>query len=99
MAYLNLDIHYFTNIKTKRLVGLLGKGAELLPLRLWCHCAEHHAENGELAGYTAQELEEMSRNVELRLNDFGIEAPPPASAALTAALPQPGTAVRDWRSR
>ena len=59
MTFLNLDIHYFTSIKTKRLIGLLGPGTEILPLRLWCHCAEHHAENGELLGYSAEEIESM----------------------------------------
>jgi hypothetical protein len=59
MTLLNLDIHYFTNIKTKRLIGLLGVGAEILPIRLWCHCAEHHAENAELLGYSAEEIESL----------------------------------------
>jgi hypothetical protein len=57
MPYLNLDINYFTNVKTRRLVCLLGPGSELLPIRLWCHCASHHAEDGVLEGYSVEEIE------------------------------------------
>ena len=57
MAYLNLDFNYFTNVKTRRLVCQLGPGSEMLPIRLWCHCASHHAEDGVLHGYSAEEIE------------------------------------------
>ncbi len=57
MAYLNLDFNYFTNVKTRRLVCQLGRGSEMLPIRLWCHCASHHAEDGVLAGYSVEEIE------------------------------------------
>ena len=57
MADLNLDLDYFTHPKTMRLIGLLGRGAEVLPIRLWCWCAKYHAESGELSGYSAQEIE------------------------------------------
>jgi hypothetical protein len=56
-VYLNLDPNYFTHPKTRRLIGLLGRGAEVLPIRLWCHVAMHHAESGRLTGYSAQEIE------------------------------------------
>jgi hypothetical protein len=59
MPYLNLDLRYFDHIKTVRLVGLLGKGAAELPLRLWCYCGTHHAKDGNLAGYSAQEIESI----------------------------------------
>lgn len=57
MPFLNLDLDYFTSPKTVRLSGLLGVGSETLPLRLWCHVAKHHARDGVLAGYSAQEVE------------------------------------------
>jgi hypothetical protein len=57
MAYLNLDFNYFTNVKTRRLICQLGPGSEMLPIRLWCHCASHHAEDGVLAGYSVEEIE------------------------------------------
>jgi hypothetical protein len=57
MPYLNLDLNYLTNVKTRRLVCQLGRGSEMLPIRLWCHCASHHAEDGVLAGYSVEEIE------------------------------------------
>src|SRR3989442_9495696 len=57
MANLNLDLDYFSHIKTKRLIGLLGQGAEILPIKLWCHCGAHHAETGRLTGYSVEEIE------------------------------------------
>lgn len=59
MAYLNLDLDYFDHPKTKRLVGLLGRGSDGLPIRLWCYCGKYHAENGDLTGYLAQDLESL----------------------------------------
>ena len=59
MPYLNLDLNYFDHIKTKRLVGLLGRGSEVLPIRLWCACGKHRAESGKLDGYSAQEIESL----------------------------------------
>jgi hypothetical protein len=57
MPYLNLDLDYFDHPKTVRLIGLLGRGADLLPIRLWCYCGKYHAENGELTGYSPEEIE------------------------------------------
>lgn len=57
MIYLNLDLDYFTHPKTVRLVGLLGKGAEVLPIRLWCYCGKYHVESGRLTSYSIQEIE------------------------------------------
>jgi hypothetical protein len=57
MPYLNLDLDYFTCPKVRRLVGLLGKDAEVLPIRLWCYVGKHHPDCGKLAGYTPQEIE------------------------------------------
>ncbi len=59
MPYLNLDVNYFNHIKTVRLVGLLGRGAAELPLRLWAHCGANIAKAGSLAGYSAQEIESL----------------------------------------
>lgn len=57
MAYLNLDLDYFDHPKTKRLVGLLGRGSDALPVRLWCYCGKYHADTGHLIGYSPTELE------------------------------------------
>lgn len=57
MPSINLDLNYFDHPKTKRLVGLLGRGADVLPVRLWCTCGKHYSDSGELTGLTAQEIE------------------------------------------
>lgn len=54
---INLEVDYFDHIKTIRLVNRLGRGAEVLPIRLWCYCGGHHAESGRLNGYSPQEIE------------------------------------------
>lgn len=59
MAYLNLDLDYFEHPKTRRLIGLLGKGSEVVPLRLWAYVGKYHAVDGKLAGYSAQEIESV----------------------------------------
>lgn len=57
MPYLNLDLDYFDHPKTRRLIGLLGKGSEVIPIRLWAYAGKYHAADGKLAGYSAQEIE------------------------------------------
>jgi hypothetical protein len=57
MAALNLDLAFFQHPKTVRLVGRLGKGAEVLLIRLWCHCGVHHSGDGKLSGYSPSEIE------------------------------------------
>jgi hypothetical protein len=59
MADLNLDPYYFHERKTKRLVGLLGKGAEVLPLRLWTEHALSRAMDGRLTDLSPAEIEAM----------------------------------------
>lgn len=56
MPYLNLDLDYFEHRKTKRLVGRLGKGSEVLPVKLWVYVGKYHAENGRLSGYSEAEI-------------------------------------------
>ncbi len=56
MPCLNLDVNYFTNIKVVRLVSLLGEGAEIYPIKLWCYAAKHHTDNGFLKDYTDKEI-------------------------------------------
>jgi len=56
MSYLNLDPNYFQHPKTLRLIGLLGKGADVLPIKLWAHCAKFHVD-GELRNYSEAEIE------------------------------------------
>jgi len=59
MAYLNLDLDYFNHRKAIRLVGILGKGAEFLPIKLWCYVGKYHAEDGKLFKYSVKELESI----------------------------------------
>ena len=60
MPYLNVDIDFLEHRKTRRLVGLLGKGSEVLILRLWTYAARFHAEDGSFAGYTPEEIESIA---------------------------------------
>jgi len=57
MADLNLDIHYFDHIKTRRLVKALGPTADVYPIRLWCYAARHCPATGIFKGMSAHELE------------------------------------------
>jgi hypothetical protein len=57
MPSINLDLDYWTHPKVTRLVGLLGRGAEVLPIRLWTYCGKYHSDYGALSGYTEQEIE------------------------------------------
>jgi hypothetical protein len=57
MPSLNLDLDYPNHPKVKRLVGLLGRGADILPIRLWLYVGKYHAADGQLIGYSPQEIE------------------------------------------
>jgi hypothetical protein len=57
VSYINVDLDYFDHPKTKRLVGLLGVGAELLPIRLWAYTGKYHPRTGIITGYAPQEVE------------------------------------------
>jgi hypothetical protein len=59
MPNINLDCDYFDHPKTRRLIGLLGRGAAELPIRLWTYCGKFHAESGSLTGHSAQEIESI----------------------------------------
>lgn len=54
---INLDIGYFDHIKTVRLASMLGRGAEMLPVRLWCYCGMHPKDNGALTDFSANDVE------------------------------------------
>ncbi len=56
MPYLNLDLNYFDHPKTRRLIGILGPMADVLPLRLWAYCAKIHPRDGVLKGYSEDEI-------------------------------------------
>jgi hypothetical protein len=60
MPYLNLDLDFFDHRKTKRLVGLLGRGAEVIPIKLWSYCGKFHADTGRLTDYSEQEIETLA---------------------------------------
>lgn len=57
MDSFNFDPNYYDHIKTKRLVKGLGKGADSLPIRLWCYTAKHYGADGVLIGHTAGDIE------------------------------------------
>lgn len=57
MAYLNLDLDYFSHPKVTRLVGLVGVEHVAIPIKLWCYVGKFHCEDGLLASYSAGEVE------------------------------------------
>lgn len=58
MPSLNLNFDYFGHHKTKRLIRLLGRGSEVLPLKLWIYTGKYFAETGRLTEISAKEIEE-----------------------------------------
>jgi hypothetical protein len=60
MPSINLAFDALDHPKFRRLVLILGRGSELLPLRLWLHCAKYHSEDGELKGYSTKEIEALA---------------------------------------
>lgn len=61
MPFLNLDLDYENHPKTQRLVGLLGSGAEILPIRLWCYAGKYQAKDGKFTDYGKKEIESVLR--------------------------------------
>ncbi len=61
MASLNLALDYFDHPKTKRLIRLLGKGSEVLPLKVWVYTARYFPKDGRLTGISTQEIEAECR--------------------------------------
>lgn len=61
MPFLNLDLDYFEHPKTTQLVGLLGRGSEVYPLRLWVYVGKFHSSDGHLNGYTDAAIEQILR--------------------------------------
>jgi hypothetical protein len=59
MIFLNLDLDYESHPKTQRLVGLLGNGSEMIPIRLWSYVGKCHPEDGLLTGYGIKEIESI----------------------------------------
>ncbi len=59
MLCINVDPNMFGHPKIRRLVGLLGPGSDVLPIKLWCHCALYHDEDGRLTNYDAKEVESL----------------------------------------
>lgn len=49
MPSLNLDLNYFDNIKTMRLVARLGPGSDVLPIKVWVYAGKLSPESGRLA--------------------------------------------------
>lgn len=59
MPYLNLDLDWFSHRKAIRLVGMLGAGADLFPVKLWAYVGKHHPETGRLEHYSEPEIESI----------------------------------------
>lgn len=59
MPSINLDLDYPDHPKTRRLVGILGRGAEAMPIRLWCYCGKYHRNDGSLSSYATEEIEAL----------------------------------------
>lgn len=57
MPSLNLDLNYPDHPKTKRLVAILGKASEFLPVKLWLYAGRVHPENGKLGDLSELEIE------------------------------------------
>lgn len=57
MPYLNLDPDYFDHPKVARLRSLLGRDADVLPVRLLCFCAKYFPATGVLSGLSLEEIE------------------------------------------
>lgn len=57
MPYLNVDLDYFDHPQTVMLVALLGRGSEVLPIKLWKTCGKFFAEKGRLTGYSTDAVE------------------------------------------
>ena len=55
MADINLDVNYLEHIKTKRLISRLGKGSEMIPIRLWLFMAKMPTCAGVMVNYTPSE--------------------------------------------
>jgi hypothetical protein len=59
MPYLNLDVDFFTNRKTIRLIARVGHAGPTHLQRLWAYAAKHHPATGILQGYLPEELDVM----------------------------------------
>ncbi len=59
MPDINIDVSFPEHRKVKRTVGLLGRGSDVLPIRLWLYCGRQHPDDGKLIGYSEQEIESV----------------------------------------
>lgn len=60
MPSVNLDLNFYLQPRTLKLVDMLGKDSENVALRLRCYCGEHHSEDGRLTGLSAAMIESIS---------------------------------------
>lgn len=59
MASINVDLDYRDHPKTRRLIATLGRGADVIPIRLWIYCGKYHAEYGIIAPPFTTEIESI----------------------------------------
>jgi hypothetical protein len=60
MPELNVDLYYHEHPQTKRLVAVLGKCADIYPIRIWSYTGRLHPQTGKLEGYTDGEVEALA---------------------------------------
>jgi len=94
MPNLNLDLDYFDHPKIKRLVALLGPGAELHPIKLWCYVGRFHTKDGSFPGYSDAEIEGLA--------GWGGEKGAMISAMMTVKLLEKDSKglikIHDWKN-
>lgn len=92
MPSLNLDLDFFDHPKVKRLIGLLGKGSEVLPIRLWAYCGKYHCDSGRLTEISAQEIE----SIMCWWGTSGVAVEALVKVGFLEVVPEGGYQVHDW---
>lgn len=57
MPTINIDINWPDHPKTKRLIRAAGESAPFRLIALWCYAAKYHRVDGDLSGYSNDDLE------------------------------------------
>lgn len=60
MPTINIDPEFPHHRKTKKLMRLAGESAAFRLVQLWCYAAEAHPEDGNLAGYSPDDIEDAA---------------------------------------
>jgi hypothetical protein len=92
MAYLNLDVDFFSHRKTLRLIARLGQEGPTYLFRLWSYAAKHHAEDGSLKDYLIEELEKFAEWT----GQKGLLIESLQAVGFLDVLPEGGYKIHDW---